>query len=386
MESEVVKPATIGIIGAGQLARMMIEAASPLNINIRLLAASLEDSAALIAKNIDLGSPNNERDVRNFAKHCDVITFDHELVNLDIIRMLEIEGKVVHPSSHTLNYAQDKLYQRTLFSKDDLPVPVFNEITTLKDVSNFGESFGWPLVLKAQTDGYDGRGVWVINSFSEAKSFFSITNEKSIKMMAEQFIPIEKELSGLIARKANGEFILYPIVETIQSEGICVQVIAPADIDENIRVEAESLTKLVAEKVDVVGIMALELFLSNGKLLINEIATRPHNSGHFSIEGTSTSQFENHLRAVIDWPLGPAELIHPFAVMSNIIAKGEANPKDQIGFSLSTISSHTKLHMYDKNPRSGRKIGHVTSTGSNLDKTKIHADELASILMNKTID
>ena len=132
--------------------------------------------------------------------------------------------------------------------------------------------------------------------------------------------------------------------------------------------------------------MALELFLSDNKLLINEIATRPHNSGHFSIEGTSTSQFENHLRAVIDWPLGPTELIHPFAVMSNIIAKGKANPKDKIGFSLSSVSSHTKLHMYDKNPRSGRKIDHVTSTGSNLSETEIHAVELASILMNKTID
>ena len=381
-----VEPATIGIIGAGQLARMMIEAASPLNINIRLLAASPEDSAVFISKNVDLGSPNNERDVRNFAQHCDVITFDHELVNLDIIRILEKEGKLVNPSSETLNYAQDKLYQRTLFTKDGLPVPAFNEVTTLEDISNFGESFGWPLVLKAQTDGYDGRGVWIINSFSEAKSFFATANEKSIKLMAEQFIPIEKELAGLIARKANGEFVLYPIVETIQSEGICVQVIAPADINENIRAEAESLTKLVAEKVAVVGIMALELFLSDNKLLINEIATRPHNSGHFSIEGTSTSQFENHLRAVIDWPLGPTELIHPFAVMSNIIAKGKANPKDKIGFSLSSVSSHTKLHMYDKNPRSGRKIGHVTSTGSNLSETEIHAVELASILMNKTID
>ena len=381
-----VKPATIGIIGAGQLARMMIEAASPLNINIRLLAASPEDSAALISKNVHLGSPNNERDVRNFAEHCDVVTFDHELVNLDIIRILEKGGKLVNPSSETLNYAQDKLYQRTLFTKDGLPVPAFNEVTTLEDISNFGESFGWPLVLKAQTDGYDGRGVWIINSFSEAKQFFSTANEKSIKLMAEQFIPIEKELAGLIARKANGEFVLYPIVETIQSKGICVQVIAPADINENIRAEAESLTKLVAEKVAVVGIMALELFLSDNKLLINEIATRPHNSGHFSIEGTSTSQFENHLRAVIDWPLGPTELIHPFAVMSNIIAKGKANPKDTIGFSLSNVSSHTKLHMYDKNPRSGRKIGHVTTTGSNLSETKIHAFELASILMNKTID
>ena len=143
-----VEPATIGIIGAGQLARMMIEAASPLNINIRLLAASPEDSAALISKNVHLGSPNNERDVRNFAEHCDVVTFDHELVNLDIIRILEKGGKLVNPSSETLNYAQDKLYQRTLFTKDGLPVPAFNEVTTLEDISNFGESFGWPLVLK----------------------------------------------------------------------------------------------------------------------------------------------------------------------------------------------------------------------------------------------
>jgi len=381
-----VEPATIGIIGAGQLARMMIEAASPLNINVRLLASSLEDSAALISKNTDLGSPNNEHDLRKFAEHCDIITFDHELVNLDIIRMLEKEGKIVSPSSATLNYAQDKLYQRTLFSKNDLPIPAFNAVTTLKNISDFGESFGWPLVLKAQTDGYDGRGVWIINNFSEAKKIFSTINEKPLKLMVEQFICIEKELAGLIARKANGEFVLYPIVETIQSEGICTQVIAPADISKTIRENAESLTKLVAEKISAVGIMALELFLSEGKLLINEIATRPHNSGHFSIEGTSTSQFENHLRAVIDWPLGPAELIHPFAVMSNIIAKGKANPKNEIGFSLSNISPHTKLHMYDKNPRSGRKIGHVTTTGSNLDETKARAVALASILMDKTID
>ena len=386
MESEMVKPTTIGIVGAGQLARMMIEAASPLNINIRLLASSLEDSAALISKNIDLGSPNNERDLRNFAASCDIITFDHELVDLNIIRTLENEGKIINPSSKALNYAQDKLYQRTLFSKNNLPVPEFNEVKNLEDISDFGKLYGWPMVIKAQTDGYDGRGVWIIHNQTEAKNIFSTANEKSVKLMIEQFVPIEKELSGLIARKENGEFVMYPIVETIQSEGICTQVIAPADIAKTIRSDAETLTKLVAEKISMVGIMALELFLSEGKLLINEIATRPHNSGHFSIEGTRTSQFENHLRAVINWPLGPAELIHPFVVMSNIIAKGKTNPKNEIGLSLSNVSSHTKLHMYDKNPRSGRKIGHVTTTGNSLDETKTRAVALASILMDKTID
>ncbi|MBT5775666.1 MAG: 5-(carboxyamino)imidazole ribonucleotide synthase [Dehalococcoidia bacterium] len=375
---------TVGIVGAGQLARMMIEAATPLDIPIRLLAASPTDGAARIWPHVDIGLPKSTEDLHRFAQTCDVITFDHELVNLDAIRELEAAGKLVYPSSNSLLHAQDKLHQRTAFEALGLPIPPYRAVVTTEDITAFAADHGWPVVAKAQRDGYDGRGVWVLDGPDDAAQLTADAATNGVKLLAERFVPIQQELAGLIARRPGGEFVTYPIVETVQRNGICHEVLVPAPVSEPIRRRAEELTVAVAEATGVVGIMALELFLADGELLINEIATRPHNSGHFSIEATATSQFENHLRAVIDWPLGSTRLRSPAAVMANLLGRGQNDVSPGVRSALTADDSEVHIHLYGKESRDGRKIGHVTALGDDLDQTRRRATKAAEELMVTT--
>ena len=375
---------TVGIVGAGQLARMMIEAATPLDIPIRLLAASPNDGAARIWPHVDIGLPKSAENLLRFAEHCDVITFDHELVNLDAIRQLEAAGKLVYPSSNALLHAQNKLHQRTAFEALRLPIPAYREVVTTEDITAFAADHGWPVVTKAQRDGYDGHGVWILDGPDDAARLIADATMNGMKLLAERFVPIQQELAGLIARRPGGEFVLYPIVETVQRNGVCHEVLVPAPVPEPIRRRAEELTLAVAEATNVVGIMALELFLADGVLLINEIATRPHNSGHFSIEATATSQFENHLRAVIDWPLGSTRLRSPAAVMANLFGRGQNDVASGARNALTTDDSEVHIHLYGKESRDGRKIGHVTALGDNLDETRRRATRAADEMMAAT--
>jgi 5-(carboxyamino)imidazole ribonucleotide synthase len=377
---------TIGIVGAGQLARMMIEAATPLDISIRLPAASPEDGAAKIWPHVEIGSPKSAEDLLAFAGHCDILTFDHELVNLEALRQLEAADKRVYPSSNALLHAQDKLHQRRAFSAAGLPVPDFAEVVDLAGIESFASRHGWPVVAKAQRDGYDGRGVWVLNDRAEAESLIDEATGNGVPLLVEQFVPIERELAGLIARRPSGEFAVYPIVETVQRDGICHEVIAPAGIPESVRARAEELTIAVAEAVDVTGIMALELFLANGELSVNEIATRPHNSGHFSIEACGASQFENHLRAILDWPLGDTSLRAPAAVMANLLGRGDGALEAGLPASLTAASPGVHPHLYGKASRTGRKIGHVTALGADPVETRARAVEAADRLMSATAE
>lgn len=375
---------TVGIVGAGQLARMMIEAATPLDIPIRLLAASPNDAAARISPNVDIGSPKSSEDLIAFGKHCDIVTFDHELVDLKSIRELEQTGQHVYPSANALLHAQDKLHQRTVFTSAGFPIPDFLPVKSTEEIIAFAETHGWPVVVKAQRDGYDGRGVWIIENRSDADSLIANATTNNVSLLVEQFIPIDRELAGLIARRPSGEFELYPIVETVQRNGICHEVIAPAAIPESISKRAIDLTIAVAEQADVVGNMALELFLVGDELLINEIATRPHNSGHFSIEGCHTSQFENHLRAILDWPLGSASLRSGAVVMANLLGRGENRLEDGVPAALKATSPGIHPHLYGKTSRLGRKIGHVTATGDDLEETRTRATVAAETLMTAT--
>ena len=375
---------TVGIVGAGQLARMMIEAATPLDIPIRLLAANANDGAARIWPQVDIGLPKSAEDLLRFAEHCDVITFDHELVNLDAIRTLEAAGKRVYPSANALLHAQDKLHQRTAFQALGLPVPPFREVATAEEIVAFGAEHGWPVVAKAQRDGYDGHGVWILDRPDDAAQLAADAAANGVKLLTERFVPIEQELAGLIARRPGGEFVLYPLVETVQRDGICHEVIVPAPVPQPLRERAEALTIAVAEATDVVGIMALELFLVDGELLINEIATRPHNSGHFSIEACATSQFENHLRAVIDWPLGSTSLRSPAAVMANLLGRGPNEVSPGARSALTADDPGVHIHLYGKESRTGRKIGHVTALGDDPDETRRRATRAAEELMAAT--
>ncbi len=372
----------VGIVGAGQLARMMVQASIPLGIEVRVLAEQPDDSAALVSPNVDIGMPNNARHLREFAARCDVITLDHELVFLDALAEIEAGGGVVRPGASTLRYAKDKLHQRTTFKRAGLPVPDFAEALNFPVIEEFAQRHGWPVVVKSQQGGYDGRGVWILEDADEARDFFDATAGTGVDLLLEEWVPIERELAVLVARRPGGESVTYPVVETVQRDGICHEVIAPAPVAPELADRARALGEQIAELTQVVGIIAVELFLVGDDLLINEVATRPHNSGHFSIEGCETSQFANHLRAVLDWPLGPVGLRAPVVVMANLLGADRESLAPRMAHALD-VPGGVHPHLYGKEVRAGRKIGHVTALGDDLEETRARAAQAAAQLTGR---
>jgi len=370
---------TVGIVGGGQLARMMIQAAIPLGIGVRLLAERADDSAARVCPEVDLGSPDDPDALLAFARTVDVVTLDHELVNLEALEAMLAEGIAVNPKPSTLEYAKDKLHQRTQFAAAGLAVPAFADTPTLDTLLEFAGEHGWPVVAKAQRGGYDGRGVWVLRDRAAAEALFEEAAEHAVALMAEAFVPIRKELAVLVARRPSGDRAIYPIVETVQREGICHEVLAPAPVPPEIAAEALMIGGRIAELTEATGIVATELFWTeDGRLLINEIATRPHNSGHFSIDGCITSQFENHLRAVLDWPLGATDLVAPAVVMANLLGHDSESLAPRM---LDTLDDGAvKVHLYGKGVRPGRKIGHINVIGDDLDAVRERAVQSAAVL------
>ena len=374
---------TVGIVGGGQLARMMVQAAIPLGIGIRILAERPDDSAARVCAEVDLGSADDAAALSAFARTVDVVTLDHELVNLDGLDAISAEGGTVWPAPATLAYAKDKLHQRTQFAAHGLPVPAFADAPEASALVGFGAQHGWPVVVKAHRGGYDGRGVWVPQDAEPAEALFREATAQGVRLMVEQLVPIRAELAVLVARRPSGAAVVYPVVETVQRDGICHEVLAPAPVPEHVRAEAEHLGRRIAELTGAVGIVATELFWSeDGRLLINEIATRPHNSGHFSIDGCLTSQFENHLRAVLDWPLGAPDLVAPAVVMANLLGRGARSMASGMVAALTDDQVHP--HLYGKQVRPGRKVGHVTALGPRLDEVRGRANAAAALLVGVT--
>ena len=366
----------VGIVGAGQLARMLYQASIPLGIAVRVLAERPDEAAALVAREVVIGSPRSPADLVAFAAGCDVVTFDHELVDAAAIAAT---GVTVRPSPAAVAVAQDKLRQRTLFARHGFSVPLYREVTTLDDVEAFGAEAGWPVVLKAARGGYDGRGVWVLESAREARALAPTLAARAGPLLAERWVPIERELAVLVARRPSGQTVTYPVVETVQRDGICHQLRVPAPISEALAGEATRLATAVAMAIDVVGIMALELFVADGALVVNEIAVRPHNSGHFSIEGTVTSQFEQHLRAVLDWPLGETSLTAPALATVNLLGGDDGrDPRSRLSLALAIPGVH--VHLYGKAARPGRKLGHVTTLGPTLSDCEERAWRAATLL------
>ncbi len=360
MNDEMGRAPVVGIVGAGQLARMMYQAAIPLGIRIRVLAERPDEAAALIAADVTLGSPHSAADLAAFAAQCDVVTFDHELV--DAVA-LEQTGRAVWPSAATVAVAQDKIKQRAIFAAHGFPVPPHRPVGDQSDLMAFAAENGWPVVLKAARGGYDGRGVWVLAGESEARREAPAILEHAGPVLAEAWVPIERELAVLVARRPSGQMVTYPVVETAQRDGICHQLRVPAPVEPEVVAAATRLATAVAEAIAVVGIMALELFVAGGELIVNEIAVRPHNSGHFSIEGAVTSQFEQHLRAVLDWPLGETGLTAPAVTTVNLLGASDGrDPQTLLPEALAIPGVH--VHLYGKGARPGRKLGHVTTLGS----------------------
>jgi len=357
---------TIGVIGGGQLARMMIPAAAKLGIELKVLAET-EDSSAKMAATM-VGDYSDLETVRAFAKTVDVITFDHEHVPLSIIETLESEEVSFQPSSKALKFAQNKLEMRKRLAELGLPMPDWAEVNNAVDVQDFLDSHSGVAILKTPTGGYDGKGVLVINSVDDARPWLS----QGSPLLIEEKVNFVRELAQLSARNASGQWKSWPVVQTIQRDGVCSEVLSPApDADQ---IQSAMIAKRIAEGLQVTGNLAVEMFeTDSGQLLINELAMRPHNSGHFSIEGSVTSQFEQHLRAVADLALGDTSASKPFAVMVNLLGVDDGNTfVEHYTSALEDAGVH--FHSYGKSARPGRKMGHITVLA---DESLEHAREIA---------
>jgi len=343
----------VGVIGAGQLARMSIAPATALGVELLLLAGDSLDSGAQITNHI-VGDYKDLQTVRAFAQKCDVVTFEHELIPLSIIKVLEADGVVVRPSSAAFIFSQDKAAMREKLSS--FPSPHWQLVTSADEVKEF------PIIAKSISGGYDGRGVWKVSDQHELAKLLQQTN----KLLVEELIDFDYEIAVMVARSPHGQATTWAPTQTVQKDGICTMTVSPApQVSFELSEKAQKLALEVAAAVGVVGVMAVEMFVKGDQLFINELAMRPHNSGHWTIEGSKTSQFEQHLRAILDLPLGDPAMTAPFAVMGNILG---SNKQDMYRpyLHLMARTPGLKFHHYKKEVRPGRKIGHVTLLGKDL--------------------
>jgi 5-(carboxyamino)imidazole ribonucleotide synthase len=365
----------VGMVGGGQLARMTHQAAISLGQSLRVLAESADDSAALVAADVRIGSHTDLAALREFAKGCDAVTFDHEHVPGDHIRALEDEGVKIFPGANALQFAQDKGEMRERLSALGAPVPSWRPVSTVSDISDFAAEVGWPVVAKATRGGYDGRGVWMLADAAAAADLVAT----GTPLIVEQRVILRRELAALVARSPFGQVAAYPVVQTVQQDGICVEVIAPApDLPEGLALDAQQLAIDLATELGVVGLLAVELFETAGGILVNELAMRPHNSGHWTIEGARTSQFEQHLRAVLDYPMGSTTPTAPVVVMANVLGGPPGGISvDERVHHLFAEDPAARVHLYGKSVRPGRKIGHVTVLGDDLATVRARAARAA---------
>ena len=343
----------VGVIGAGQLARMMVAPATALGIDLLLFAQDANDSGAQITHHL-VGDYTNLSQVLEFAKKVDVVTFEHELVPLSVIKGLEAEGVKVYPPSSAFIYSQDKAAMREKLK--DFPAPLSQVITDAASVIDF------PIIAKAISGGYDGRGVWKVETPAELEEILKHTTP----LLIEELIDFDTEIAVMVARSPHGQATSWAPVETVQEDGICTITVTPAQkISAQVAEKAQQMALEIAQLVGVVGVMAVEMFIKGEQIYINELAMRPHNSGHWSIEGSVTSQFEQHLRAILDLPLGSPAMSHPYAVMGNVLG-GEKTDMYRPYLHLMARTPDLHFHQYKKDVRPGRKIGHVTACGADL--------------------
>ena len=343
----------VGVIGAGQLARMMVAPATALGIDLLLFAADSQDSGAQITHHV-IGDYRNLNEVLAFAKTVDMVTFEHELIPLSVIKGLEAEGIKVYPPSSAFIFSQDKAAMREKLKA--FPAPHSQIVTEASEVKDF------PVIAKAVSGGYDGRGVWKVNKGDELQEILKHTSP----LLIEELIDFDTEIAVMVARSPHGQATSWAPVETVQEDGICTITITPAQkISSQVAERAQQIALEIAQLVGVVGVMAVEMFIKGEQIYINELAMRPHNSGHWSIEGSVTSQFEQHLRAILDLPLGSPAMNYPYAVMGNVLG-GEKTDMYRPYLHLMARTPSLHFHQYKKEVRPGRKIGHVTACGDDL--------------------
>ncbi len=369
------------MVGGGQLARMSAAPAAALGIDFRVLATSREESAAQVVADVFLGAHDDEAAVLAFAEGCDVVTFDHEHVPPPILEKLEARGVAVRPGPHALINAQDKAVMRRTLEGAGAPVPRWQVVETVGQARDFAEDVGYPFILKTSRGGYDGKGVWRIEDADQLTAVMAGALPPGAQWLAEEAVPFVQELSAQVARAPSGQSVAYPIVRTVQADGICSEVVAPAPgVDSERAVQAQRIALKIAGSLNVTGMLAVEMFDTGSELLVNELAMRPHNSGHWSIEGAVTSQFENHLRAVLDLPLGSPRMRAPHAVMVNILG-GDVGDLYSAYRHVFARDPGLKVHLYGKDVRPGRKVGHVTAVGDDVEDLIARARHAADYFM-----
>ena len=361
----------IAVIGGGQLARMMAEPAAALGVPLRLLAEAEGVSAAQVIPDCVVGDYRDLEMLRKVTGGAQVVTFDHEHVPTEHLHTLQAEGVATRPGPEALVHAQDKAVMRRRLGELGLPCPRNAVVTNEQEV----EAFGFPCVLKTTRGGYDGKGVWFVDSPEACAEAFATADLAGVQILAEERVDFRRELSALVARSPSGQAAAYPVVASTQVDGICAEVVAPApDLSPELATYAQQVALTIAKELDVTGVLAVELFETNdGRILVNELAMRPHNTGHWSQDGAVTSQFENHLRAVLDLPLGSPAPRATWTVMVNILGGPAGENGEQVGRLYDGYphamarDPHLRVHLYGKELRPGRKVGHVNAYGDDLE-------------------
>ena len=371
----------VGIIGGGQLARMCQPPAVALCLTLSVLSESKEAAAALVVPSAPVGQKDDLEAIRELARGCDVVTFDHELVPQEVLRALEADGVPMHPSPAALVHAQDKLVMRERLTELGIPCPAWAQVESVPELAAFAEEHGLPVILKTPRGGYDGRGVRVIHDPEDAADWFA----HGEPLLAEEAVDFTRELAVMVARSPSGQAAVWPVVHTVQTDGICTEVLAPApELDEDLGARVTQAALRIAGELDVTGVMAVELFETRDDagrpdFVVNELAMRPHNSGHWTIDGSVTSQFEQHLRAVLDLPLGEVTPRSRWTVMTNVL--GGDYPELYPAYRhILARDPGLKVHLYGKGVRPGRKIGHVTVCGDDLDSLRERGAHAADYL------
>jgi 5-(carboxyamino)imidazole ribonucleotide synthase len=381
----------VGVVGGGQLARMMAPPAVGLGVRLRILAEAPDASAAQVVADAPVGAADDIDALRAFAAGCAVVTFDHEHVPQPVLAALAADGVVLRPGPAALVFAQDKAAMRSRLTEAGIPCPPWALVRTEQELVAFGEVVGWPLVLKTPTGGYDGKGVLVVADAAAAEPWLARAAASGGALLAEARVDFVRELAVLVARSPMGQAAVWPVVETVQTDGICTEVIAPAPgLHPDLAARATAAALKIAGDLDVTGVFAVELFeVENGHgatdFMVNELAMRPHNSGHWTIDGSVTSQFEQHLRAVLDLPLGSTAPTARWSVMVNVLG-GDHPDLYPAYLHVMAHDPGVKVHVYGKDVRPGRKVGHVTVCGDDLSDVRARARHAADYLSGTILE
>ncbi|WP_416380825.1 5-(carboxyamino)imidazole ribonucleotide synthase [Georgenia sp. H159] len=379
--------ALVAVVGGGQLARMMQQAAIGLDVRLRALVEAPDGSTAQVVPDAPVGRADDAEAVRATLAGADVLTFEHEHVPTALLLQLESEGVAVRPGADALRHAQDKIVMRTALTELGVPCPRWAAVRSREELTAFGDATGWPVVVKTARGGYDGKGVRVVADAEQAADWLDGLAPGDA-LLAEERVPFTRELAVLVARRPSGQIRAWPVVETIQRDGVCAEVLAPAPgLHPALAAEAVDVATRIAEGLDVTGVLAVEMFeyddaasvASSSRIAVNELAMRPHNSGHWTIDGAVTSQFEQHLRAVLDLPLGPTDPRAPVSVMVNLLGSHLGDPAGVLG-EVFARCPRARVELYGKEVRPGRKLGHVTVYGDDLEDVRAEARAAVAIL------